>query len=177
MVYRGILIDLYLIQTVKYVSFCSAQFTAIEGARLIERAKVILKKARRKIPVGTAEAWHILEFGATTNITSKVSDFLCMNMQSYWGGFAAECLDGIGCGNLGTFVDSKADVLNIKYGKKVIICSTGWPTFGESCCGQNRPGSLDGFQVYPQTCPELFEAICHVDQSCSTNQYSLSAYY
>lgn len=115
---------------------------------MINRAKALVKKSGRDIPVGTAEAWHILEFGSASNITSKVSDFLCMNMQPYWSGIAMNCTEGESCQDLGTLVDSKAEVLKLKFGKEVIICNTGWPTFGEKCCGQGRTGSLDGFQVH-----------------------------
>lgn len=115
--------------------------------KFIEKGKAIVKKSGHKIPVGTAEAWNILEFGAATNVTAKVSDFLCMNMQPFWGGFAGSCDDGSDCPNVGALVDSKAEVIALKFNKPTIICNTGWPTKGEKCCGRGRSGSLDGLQV------------------------------
>lgn len=115
--------------------------------KFIEKGKAIVKKSGLKLPVGTAEAWNILEFGKDANITAKVSDFLCVNMQPYWGGFAGNCEDGKDCPDIGALVDSKVEVIALKFNKPSIICSTGWPTKGEKCCGRGRSGSLDGFQV------------------------------
>ncbi|GMH43755.1 hypothetical protein BSKO_11689 [Bryopsis sp. KO-2023] len=118
-------------------------------ARFINRAKAMIKKLGMKIPVGTAETWNILEFSSDLNSTIAASDFLCMNMQPYWGGIPAQCAFPEDCTETGVFVDQKAAVIAMIHNMEVKICNTGWPTLGEECCGIGREGTLDGFQAVP----------------------------
>lgn len=118
-------------------------------ARFLNRAKAAIRKLGMKIPVGTAETWNILEFSKDLNATMKASDFLCMNMQPYWGGIPVDCSSPQGCVPTGAFVDQKAEVIAQKRGMEVKICNTGWPTLGETCCTIERTGTLDGNQAVP----------------------------
>lgn len=133
----------------KSTLYDSLQLSTEDVAQYIEKGKSIMKKEGLSIPVDTAEAWHILAFDPASNVIANASNFLCMNMQPYWGGLSATCGSENNCPNTGEFVESKAEVIASLYNKTVVICNTGWPTEGELCCGQDRPGSLDGFQVQP----------------------------
>ncbi|GMH37781.1 hypothetical protein BSKO_05654 [Bryopsis sp. KO-2023] len=107
----------------------------------ILKAKAIVKKAKADIMVSTAESWPYLEFNKSAKKITAAADFVCMNMQPYWEGIAADSEPGV-------MVNSKADVLENIHKKEVAICGAGWPTMGEKCCN-GRPRTLDGRMSVP----------------------------
>ncbi|GMH43219.1 hypothetical protein BSKO_11141 [Bryopsis sp. KO-2023] len=119
----------------------------------MKSAKTFLTKRKINIPVTTAEVWPLFQFNTTVGqALVDHSDFICMQIQPYWEGFSVRCADDPDaeddCVDAGTHVELKAQEIEDLYNKEVVICETGWPTFGETCC-EGREFSKDGFKAVP----------------------------
>lgn len=119
--------------------------------KYMAKAREIVTKKKTKIPVTTAEVWPVFAFNETVGTAlADASDFICMQIQPFWEGFSARCKDDknaeADCVDAGYHVEQKAQEIETLYGKKVVICETGWPTFGEKCC-EGREFAKDGFKV------------------------------